>query len=404
MQHSSAIAVAESTGLTLPFGRPCFDEREVEAVASAIRRGDLATGREVAAFEAEFAELAGFAHAVAVSSGSMANLLALAMLVERHHLVPGDRVVVAGCTFVSAVTPVVQLGLVPVFVDVRANGVNVDLDLVDRAVVQHGARAALLPHTLGQALPVDQLADLRARRDLALVEDCCESLGARHGDVLVGAVGDAATFSFYAGHHLTMGEGGVVACDDEAVAWLLRSLRSFGRDAGYAGRRFDYPVGDRAIAAEERYVHLRVGWNAKLTDLQAAFGRVQLRRASELAEQRRKLARALAEALREAPGWSVLGSPEDRGASPFAVALLVPPGRDLADVAATFAAHGIESRGMLGASLPDQPCFDQVPHIVHQPYARSVEYARRALLIGSPPGIDPVEAVTALRAALGALS
>lgn len=351
-------------------------------------------------FEEVFAAEFGFAHAVALSSGSMANLIAVAALVERGDLSPGDHVVVSGTTFVSAVAPVAQLGLVPVFVDVEQDGVNVDVNLVEDAIVDHGARAVLLPHTLGQPIDLERIKGFAKRHGIAMIEDCCESLGARVRGTPIGGIGDVATFSFYAGHHITMGEGGIAACHDDETAALLRSLRAFGRDMDYVGKRFGYHVSDRRIASEERYVHLRLGYNAKLTDLQAAFGLVQLTRHAGMAQERIAAADAIQDVFNDFPDWRILGQPTATGCSPFGVAFLVPPGRDLAGVVATLMMHRIESRGFLGSSLPDQPCFDSVPYIVHEPYARAHDYARRALIIGCPPGLDLTLATNALRKAL----
>ncbi|MFB8235456.1 DegT/DnrJ/EryC1/StrS family aminotransferase [Kitasatospora purpeofusca] len=401
---NQALKVAARTeDVILPFGRPVYDERETDAVVSALRSGDLATGRIVQQFEDDFCAGFGFGHALAVTSGSTANLLALAAMVELGRARPGDRVVVCGATFVSAVSPVSQLGLVPVFVDIAEGDVNIDLDLVEEAVTAHGAVGALLPHTLGQALPMDRLARIKERHGIFLIEDCCESLGATSGGIPIGTVGDAATFSFYAGHHLTMGEGGVVACSSDEVAQMLRSLRAFGRDPGYRLGRFGYPVGDRPVAAEERYVHLRLGYNAKITDFQAAFGRVQLTRAAELADQRRETAAALEEVL-TAFGWQVLGTPAATEAVPFGVAVLLPEGLRNVDVVQPLIEHGIDPRGFLGSSQADQPCFDAVPTVVHEPYHRARELAHRGLLLGCPPATDHVAAAAALRRALESLS
>ncbi|MFR9773953.1 DegT/DnrJ/EryC1/StrS family aminotransferase [Nocardia sp. SC052] len=396
MRNASAIEV--STEGLLPFGRPILGEEECDAVVAALRSGDLATGRIVAEFEEVFARRFGFAHAVAVSSGSAANLVALAALGALGRLERGTPIVVSGATFISAVSPVIQLGFVPVFVDVKAGEVNTDLALALAAVRKNGARGALLPHTMGQALSTD---GLRALRDegVTVIEDCCESLGSADGDDRIGHVGDAATFSFYAGHHLTMGEGGVIGTNDAELDAKLRSIRAFGRDATYAGERFGYPVGDRRIAAEERYVHLHLGYNAKLTDIQAAIGLVQLRRADRLQEERRTLAGLLSAVLRES-GWRVLGDPVHRGSSPFGIACLVPEGRSAREAIRALCAHGVDGRGFLGASLTEQPCFDDVPHVIHEPYRHVFELADRGVLIGCPPGTDRAAAVGALRGAV----
>jgi CDP-6-deoxy-D-xylo-4-hexulose-3-dehydrase len=384
----------------IPFGRPVFGEPEIEAVNDAIRAQDIATGRLVQSFEDRFAAEFGYAHCVATTSGSTANLLALAALVERGDLRPGDRVVVSGATFISAVSPVVQLGMTPVFVDIGRQHVNVDLDLVDDAVATHGARAVLLPHALGQPLDLQRIGAIRRERGVAVVEDCCESLGAADPTGPVGSVGDIATHSFYAGHHITTGEGGMLGCPDAATATLLRSLRAFGRDLGYDGARLDYPVADRRIAPDERYVHLRLGYNGKLTDMQAAFGLVQLTRHTGLAAERLATARILRAVVHETGSWHVLGNPHETGCAPFGLALLPPPRVSLSDAAASLREQGIDSRGFLGASLPAQPCFDGVPHIVHEPYRWAAEYAQRVLIIGCPPGLDLAAAAAALRKAL----
>ncbi|MCK7624498.1 DegT/DnrJ/EryC1/StrS family aminotransferase [Streptomyces sp. RS10V-4] len=387
----------------LSFGRPVYDEREVAAVVAALGSGDLATGAITREFETEFAESFGFAHARAVTSGSTANLLAVAAMLELGRARPGDRVVVSGATFVSAVSPVAQLGLVPVFVDVAADDVNTDLDLVEQAVVEHGARGVLLPHTLGQALPMDRLAGIKRRHGVFVIEDCCESLGAADGTTPVGAAADVATFSFYAGHHLTMGEGGVAAGHSAEIDAVLRSLRAFGRNPDYRLGRFAHPVGDRPLAPEERYIHLRLGYNAKITDFQAAFGRVQLTRHRELAQQRRELAAGLSAVLREF-GWTVLGDPVAPGASPFAVPALLPDGLPLTRAVEVLLEHGIDPRGFLGASQAHQPCFDGVPTVLHEPYVHTRTLAERGLLLGCPPRTDHAAALKALRGALEALS
>jgi dTDP-4-amino-4,6-dideoxygalactose transaminase len=401
---AAALEVARPDQWPLPFGRPCYDEREIDAVVAALRSGDLATGRITRRFEDAFAEEFGFAYAIAVASGSTANLLALAALLESAELRPGDRVVVSGATFISAVSPVVQLGLVPVFVDLAEGDVNIDLDVLDRAIGATGARAGLLPHALGQALDIARLRDISRRLGIPVIEDCCESLGARHDGHRVGRAGAVSTFSFYAGHHLTMGEGGVVACDDAELAALLRSLRAFGRDPGYAGPRLGYPVAERRIAPEERYLHLRLGYNAKLTDIQAAFGLVQLSRHADLVQERRAVADAVVAALGAHSGWRVLGDPLAEGASPFAVAVLSPEGRSLQELGGVFASCGVDVRGFLGASLPDQPCFDGREFVVYDPYLNVPQYARRALLIGTPPGVDAGVAAAAVSEALEALA
>lgn len=386
----------------LPFGSPIYGKAEVDAVVSAMQEGHIATGVVVERFEKRFGEKLGHAHAIAQCSGSMANFLAVAALRELGLAAPGDRVLVSAATFITAISPVVQHGLVPVFVDLAPRDVNVDLAAVEAAISRHRPVAALLPHTLGQALDLDRLQVIKQRSKLFIIEDCCESLGATWRGRPIGTVGDVASFSFYAGHHLTTGEGGMLATSDPALAQLLRSLRAFGRDVSYAGPRFGYPVGDRPLAPEERYMHLRSGYNTKLTDLQAAMGLVQLNRLDQVVDGRRALASRIQELILSVPSLELLGDAAAPGTSPFAVVVSVvePFSRDV--LAQTLLEHGIDVRGMLGASSAHQPCFDGVAKIVHEPLTSAERAARRALIIGCPPGLDDDAACAALAQALGA--
>ncbi|MCT1549639.1 DegT/DnrJ/EryC1/StrS family aminotransferase [Brevibacterium casei] len=399
--HSTALQVSHER-YVLPFGRAVYGAEERDALLAAFDAGDLATGRKVAEFETAFAAQFGFRHAIAVSSGSVANMLAIATLIAMGRLAPGDRVLVSGATFITAVAPIVQLGLHPVFVDVATGRANTDLELALRAAKDCGARGALLPHTLGQPLDNRGLKEL-ADRGLVLVEDCCESLGARDDLGLVGTVGSVATFSFYAGHHVTTGEGGMLGTNDDAVAEALRSMRAFGRDPAYSAGRFRYPVGDRDIAPEERYVHKALGYNAKLTDLQASIGIEQLRREPTFRAHRRSLAASIATVLEEA-GWQILGEPAASGAVPFGIPFLIPEQYSAAHIVETLARYGVDARGFLGASLPDQPCFDRVPITVYEPFVNARHLAHRGLIVGCPPGGEDGEALAALRRAIKELA
>lgn len=385
----------------LPFGKPVFGQTEADYVQRALAHGHIATGVLCAQFERRFEEKIGVTHAISCCSGSTANLLAVSALLAAGRIRPGDRMLVSGATFITAISPVLQCGLIPVFVDVEAGGLNIDLDLAERAIGEIGATAMLVPHTLGQVIASERLLSLKARTGVAMIEDCCETLVSSVGGGSIGSVGDFATFSFYAGHHMTMGEGGILTSGSSELQRIAKSLRVFGRDIDYSGERFAYDVGDRPIAPDERYIHTMLGYNAKLTDIQAAFGFGQLDRIDDLQAKRRVLAGRLVEMLTQIDGLDVLGDPVAPGNSPFGIAFTCPSREDRNALARILHNNGVEVRGILGASTAHQPCFDTVEKIIFNPYDHARALGLRGLLIGCPPEVDADRALAALKQSLG---
>jgi len=386
------------TDVVLPFGRPTLGLEEEQALLHAFRAGDLATGSIVRTFEQAFESTFSLGRAIAVSSGSMANLLAVFVLLETGRLATGDRVAVSGATFLTAAAPVSVAGLVPVFIDTGPDDVNMSLSALEAACERYQIAGALIPHALGQPLDLDRLERIKRRYGVVVIEDCCETLGATWRARPVGTVGDLATFSFYAGHHLTTAEGGMIVAANEELHECAASLRSFGRDVTYAGARFAFPVGARPVMPDERYVYLRLGFNAKLTDLQAAIGVEQLKRVETVLRARRATARAVCEVL-VAHDAKLLGTPLAPGAEPFAIAF-VPTRRDSVTLARALEREGIEVRSLLGASLPHQACYDGRAKIIVESYQNAIELSRRALLIGCPPVVDLATATAVLDFAL----
>jgi len=388
----------------LPFGKPIYDSHEIDAVVQALRDGEIATGRIVSEFEQSFAELVGRDYAIACSSGSSANLIALATMMALGRAKLGDRVIVAGVTFITAISPVTQLGLVPVFVDTPPGQVNVDLNLVEMAIASTQAVGMLIPHTLGQPIDVSRLREIKHNTGAFLIEDCCESLGAASEGCAVGSASDLSTYSFYAGHHLTTGEGGMLTSADRALYSMAKSLRAFGRDHEYDGARFAYPVDDRPLAPDERYIHVRLGFNGKMTDFQAAIGLVQLSRLDVLGLGRRTIGEALLKVFEAYSDLQILGEPLGKGSSPFGLPLLAPSAKRRNALARCLSNERIEVRGVLGASSAHQPCFDYVPKVIFEPYVNAMEAGRRGLLIGCPPGLKHAAAIQALSTALSTWS
>ena len=268
----------------------------------------LTASRFTEAFEAAFADYLGLSDALFVNSGSSANLVALTALTSPklgdRRLQPGDEVITVAAGFPSTVAPIIQNGLVPVFVDVRLGDYNADPEQL-RAAVSPRTRAIMLAHTLGAPFDLDTVMDLVREHDLWLVEDNCDALGARYRGRLTGTFGHLATSSFYPAHHITTGEGGMVVTDDEALARIARSIRDWGRDCYCAGgenntcgKRFAQQFGSLPFGYDHKYVYSHLGYNLKATDMQAAIGSVQLGRLDGFVAARKRNHARLLEALR----------------------------------------------------------------------------------------------------------
>ena len=264
----------------IPVFEPFIGEEEIEAVAAAVRRGEISGsfGEEIPGFEREFADYLGVRHGVACTSGTTALQLAVAAL----DLEPGSEVLVSASTNIATALAAFHSGCVPVPVDSEEETWNLDLDLVEDLVTDR-TRAIIPVHLFGHPVDMDRLNEIAARHELVVIEDCAESHGATVRGRMTGALGDMACFSFYANKIITTGEGGMVTTDDDALAERLRYLRNLA---------FGQP----------RFLHQDAGFNFRMTGYQAAMGRVQLRKIDHILEQKRRVAHTYNELLAEVPG------------------------------------------------------------------------------------------------------
>jgi CDP-6-deoxy-D-xylo-4-hexulose-3-dehydrase len=292
--HTPAQFVAGET--PVPVAGRVIGPPELVALTDASLDGWLTEGRFARAFRERFAIVSDRVHVAPVGSGSQANLLAVAAMLSHEHerpLEPGDEVVTPALGFPTTVNPLYQHGLVPVYVDVEPDTFNPSLEQIDAALSER-TRAVVIAHCLGNPFDAEGLARLCAERDLLLIEDCCDALGSTLGGRLVGTFGHAATYSFYPAHHMTMGEGGAVACQDATWARAISSLREWGRDCwcppgvnDACGRRFEGQFGTLPRGYDHKYVFSHLGFNFKITDMQAALGLAQLDRLPDFHAARR---------------------------------------------------------------------------------------------------------------------
>ena len=358
----------------VPVSGKVFDGDDLASLVDASLDFWLTTGRFAARFEREFAAFMGTAHCSLVNSGSSANLLALTALTDPslkdRALRPGDEVLTCACGFPTTVNPILQNQLVPVFVDVQVPTYNLDPERLEAAVGPR-TRAIMAAHTLGNPFQLDAVLDLARRKGLWLVEDCCDAVGARWRGRPVGSFGDLSTVSFYPAHHITMGEGGAVLTSDPHLKKLVESFRDWGRDCwcdpgrdNTCGQRFDWQLGDLPRGYDHKYTYSRIGYNLKLTDLQAAVGVSQLAKLPGFIQRRQANYGYLLRALE--PLQDALVLPESApGGEPswFGMPLTLRAGarRDRNQVVRALEAAKVATRLLFGGNLLRQPAYRDIP-------------------------------------------
>lgn len=367
----------------------------------------LTMGRFGDRFEARLAEVFGTRHARLTVSGSAANLLAFASLTspligdkfDKPRVRPSDEVLTVAAGFPTTVAPIVQHGCVPVFVDVDPETHNVNVARLAEAVTPR-TRAVMIAHSLGNPFDLDAVTALCRERGLWLVEDCCDAFGATYKGKGIGTFGDAATLSFYPAHHITMGEGGAVMTDHGGLKRIIESLRDWGRDCwcppgkdNTCNRRFDWQLGDLPLGYDHKYIYSHLGYNLKVSDMQAAVGLSQLEKLPGFIARRRENFRLLTEAFR-AGGLEehfILPKPTpESDPSWFGYLLTIRDGSPLKrrEVVKHLEDRKIGTRLLFAGNLARQPAFKGVNFRVHGDLTHTDKIMNDAFWIGVWPGID----------------
>ena len=303
----------------VPVSGKVYGASDMQALVDSSLDFWLTTGRFNAQFEERLAARLGVRHALTTNSGSSANLLALSSLTSHYlrgdALKPGDEVITVATGFPTTVNPVLQYGLVPVFVDVDIPTYNIAPGLIEGAVSSR-TRAIMVAHTLGNPFDLDEVMRVAAKYDLWVIEDCCDALGATYRGQGVGTFGDIGTLSFYPAHHITMGEGGAVFTDKPRLKRVIESMRDWGRDCWCApgmdntcGKRFCRKLGDLPMGYDHKYTYSHCGYNLKITDMQAAVGLAQLDRLEGFISARQRNFDLLTEMLKPLEDVFILPQP-----------------------------------------------------------------------------------------------
>lgn len=288
--------IPEST--YIPVSGKVFDHREIDNAIKVAKDGWWTEGEFAKKFEKDLGTLLGIKYISLVNSGSSANLLALSALTSKTFgskaLKKGDEVITCSVGFSTTVNPIIQNGLIPVFIDADLKTKNATVENVRKALSKK-TRAIVLAHTLGNPFPIDEIMKIVKERDLWLIEDCCDALGSTYKGKYVSTFGHVATFSFYPAHQITMGEGGAVVTNNPLIHRSLRQFRDWGRDCwcdtgkdNTCGKRFQWKLGELPYGYDHKYTYSQIGYNLKLTDFQAAIGVAQLKKLPMFIKRRKE--------------------------------------------------------------------------------------------------------------------
>lgn len=374
--------------------------RELQLMVEASLDGWLTTGRFNAEFERRLAEFIGVKHLITVNSGSSANLVAFSTLTSPklgdRAIKKGDEVIGVAAGFPTTVNPIVQFGAIPVFVDVDMKTHNIDADLIESAITPK-TKAIMLAHTLGNPFNLSKVKALCDKYGLWLVEDCCDALGATYEGKMVGTWGDIATLSFYPAHHITMGEGGAVFTNNAELKTIAESFRDWGRDCYCApgcddtcGKRFGQQFGTLPAGYDHKYVYAHLGYNLKITDMQAACGLAQLERAPEFIATRKRNFVLLKERLASLAEFLEIAEAtpnSDPSWFGFPVTLKESSGVKRVDLLKYLDQHKIGTRLLFAGNLTRQPYFEGVDYRVVGELANTDRTMNQTFWLGVQPSL-----------------
>ena len=300
----------------VPYAGRVYDEKEIISLVDSALDFWLTAGRFANEFETEFAKFLRVKHCLLTNSGSSANLLAISALTSpslgEKQLKPGDEVITVAAGFPTTVNPIIQNNLIPVFVDVDIGTYNIQIDKIE-STISDKTKAIIIAHTMGNPFNLNAVMELAEKYDLWVIEDNCDALGSKYDGKYTGTFGHIATFSFYPPHHITMGEGGALVTNDAKLKKLIESFRDWGRDCwcgpgcdNSCGKRFGLQLGDLPFGYDHKYIYSHIGYNLKVTDMQAAIGVEQLKKLPSFIDARKANFKFLYDGLKKYENYFIL--------------------------------------------------------------------------------------------------
>jgi len=362
-------------GQRIPYASRVYDHEEMVNLVDSALEFWLTAGRYTEEFEKKFASYLGVRSCALVNSGSSANLIAFMTLTSpllgERAIRRGDEVITVAAGFPTTVTPMIQFGVIPVFLDVTIPQYNINVSMLEKALSDK-TKAVMIAHTLGNPFNLSAVKEFCDRHKLWLVEDNCDALGSKYlingQEKFTGSIGDIGTSSFYPPHHMTMGEGGAVYSNDPLLCKIIKSFRDWGRDCicpsgqdNLCGHRFDKQYGELPLGYDHKYVYSHFGYNLKATDMQAAIGVAQLNKFPSFVERRRHNFDRLKAGLLDVSDKLILPEPcANSIPSWFGFLMTCKEGVNRNKVVQYVESHGVQTRMLFAGNLLKHPCFDEM--------------------------------------------
>ena len=378
-----------------------YDENEIISLVDASLEFWLTSGRYSNQFEKDFSNFLGSKYCILTNSGSSANLLAISALTSKklgnRRLNPGDEVITLACGFPTTLNPILQYNLFPVFVDIELGSYNIKTEDLEEAISDK-TKAVFIPHTLGNPANLSEILKFVNKYNLWFIEDNCDALGSKYNRKYTGTFGHISTFSFYPAHHITMGEGGALLTNDSELKKIILSFRDWGRDCwcetgvdDTCGKRFNQKIGELPYGYDHKYVYSHIGFNLKITDMQAAIGVEQLKKLPSFIEKRKQNFDFLYNFLRNykkhilLPKWEKEADVSWFG-FPILIKEVAPFSRS--DIVNYLEENKIATRMLFGGNLLKQPAYEGIKYRTIGNLENSDSVMKNLFWIGVYPGID----------------
>ena len=388
-------------GDPVPVSGRVYDSTDMKYLVESSLDFWLTSGKYATKFEKDFAKFFGLKKALLTNSGSSANLLALSALtspkLKKRQVLPGDEVITVAAGFPTTVNPIIQNQLVPVFIDVEYPGLEVSIDKLKKAITKK-TKVIMIAHALGNPFDAESIAKIAKEHNIWLIEDNCDSLGSKINGKLTGTFGDISTVSFYPAHHITMGEGGCVLTNSAKLGKIIESFRDWGRDCwcppgedNTCGKRFNWKLGQLPKGYDHKYTYSHVGYNLKVTDMQAAVGCSQLEKLETFIAIRKDNYKKLYKKLSEFNDYLIL--PENNpNTEPswfgFPIAVKPEKGVDRDHLVQYLNLKKIGTRLLFAGNLLKQPAYENINHKIVGDLKNSDKVMKYIFWIGVYPGID----------------
>lgn len=385
----------------IPPSGKVFDHKEVSNIIESAFDGWFTSGRFNKEFETKLSGFLGIKHLLTTNSGSSSNLLAFSALTSDMHgersLKKGDEVISVAAGFPTTVNPIIQNGCIPVFVDICLKTLNIDVNLIEQSITEN-TKAIFLAHTLGNPFNLHKIIEICRKYNLWLIEDNCDALGSKYNGQYTGTFGNIGTLSFYPAHHITMGEGGAIFTNDSTLKKVIESFRDWGRDCycepgndNTCNKRFEWQLGDLPFGYDHKYTYSHMGYNLKITDMQAALGLAQLEKLDSFISARKHNFQLLRERLKIAEEFIFIAEPTDNSdpswfGFPITLKDEVPFKR--VDLLAYLEQNNIGSRLIFAGNLTKQPYMKKIKYRIGSELKNTDIVMNNSFWIGLYPGVN----------------